>query len=146
MEDIFHLGIKALIRNRSGEILLLKINKEALKGYIGEAYWDIPGGRIHKNASVEQTLQREVEEETGLTGISHISKLDMVLSNSIRIPLKDGGDVGLILAIYICDVSNYETISISEEHTEYRWFSPADAAELLKIKYPAEFTDKIAKL
>lgn len=64
-EDSFHLGIKALIRNSDGKALLLKVNKEQLKGYSGEAYWDIAGGRIHKNSTVEETLRREVEEETG---------------------------------------------------------------------------------
>lgn len=146
MEDIFNLGIKALIRNQSGEILLLKVNKEALKGYSGEPYWDIPGGRIHKDSTVEETLKREIEEETGITEISNITKLDMVLSNNIRIPLKDGTNVGLILAIYLCDVTNYEKVIISEEHTEYKWFEPKEASELLKIKYPTEFTDKIFRL
>lgn len=145
MEDTFHLGIKALIRNNAGEILLLKVNKELLKGYFGEPYWDIPGGRIHKNSSVEETLKREIEEETGLTEISNITKLDMVLSNNIRIPLKAGTNVGLILAVYLCDVTNYENIIISDEHTDYKWFEPKKASDLLKVKYPTEFTDKIAQ-
>jgi ADP-ribose pyrophosphatase YjhB (NUDIX family) len=65
-EDIFHLGIKALIRNSAGQILLLKVNKEKLKGYQGEAYWDIPGGRIQKDSTVEETLKREIQEEGNL--------------------------------------------------------------------------------
>ena len=145
-EDLFHLGIKALVRNRDGDILLLKVNRNKLKGYKGEPYWDIPGGRIHKNSTVEDTLKREIEEETGITSVTNFNKFDMVLSNNVRVPQEDGADVGLILAVYVCDIPEVSSIKISEEHTEYGWFSQKQASELLKIKYPIEFTTKIAKL
>jgi 8-oxo-dGTP diphosphatase len=143
-EDSFHLGVKALIRNQEGKILLLKVNKEILKNYSGETYWDIPGGRIHKGANVEDTLKREVEEETGITSIKSVTPFTMVLSNNIRIPTSSG-DVGLILAIYICNIETIHTISLSEEHTEYGWFDLKNAAELLQVKYPKEFTNKLSQ-
>lgn len=143
-EDVFHLGIKALIRNDSGKILLLKVNLEKLQNHSLGAYWDIPGGRIHKDSTVEDTLRREVEEETGITSIKSFSKLDMVLSN-IRIPLGDS-TLGLILGVYVCDVEKPFEIKISEEHTEAQWFDPKEAADLLKVKYPADFCSKIATL
>ena len=70
----------------------------------------------------------------------------MVMSN-IRIPLKTGGDVGLILSIYACEIDTGNPkefkISLSPEHEEYDWFNPADASDKLKYKYPKEFTDLI---
>lgn len=42
-EDIFHLGIKALIRNNDGKILLLQVNPQKLRGKQTD-YWDLPGG------------------------------------------------------------------------------------------------------
>lgn len=143
-EDIFHLGVKALIRNKEGNILLLQVNKDILKGYSGEPYWDIPGGRIQKNQTVEETLKREVEEETGIKEILSISKLDMVLSK-IRIPIAESS-VGLILAVYICTVADNTEIKLSEEHTSFGWFKPQEASKLLEIKYPIEFCEKISKL
>lgn len=145
MEDNFHLGIKAIIRNGEGEILLLKTNPKQLKGYSGEPYWDIPGGRIHKNDTVEGTLKREVEEETGITSIKSFKPFSMVLSNNIRIPV-DNDTVGLILSSYLCDVGNASNIKISDEHTEFGWFSPQEAENLLAVKYPKEFVDKISEL
>lgn len=68
----------------------------------------------------------------------------MTLSN-IRIPVGDT-TVGLILSAYICDVEKVDLIKLSEEHTEYNWFEPEDASELLKVKYPIEFVDRIAEL
>jgi len=144
MEDIYHLGIKALIRNKKGEILLLKTDIRQLIGYDRKAYWDIPCGRVQKGDSVEGTLKREVEEETGIKEVENIKPFDVVLSN-IRIP-RDSGDVGLILSIHTCDVGSSTDIKLSEEHTEAKWFTPKKAAKLLEFKYPKQFTDKIKLL
>lgn len=57
MEDIFHLGIKALLRNEEGRVLLLKVNPKKLRGEQRD-YWDLPGGRIQKGDSVLDTLRR----------------------------------------------------------------------------------------
>ena len=63
----------------------------------------------------------------------------------IRIPI-DNFDDGLILGVYICEVGNMEEIQLSDEHTEYGWFSGKEVSELLKVKYPKEFTDKLLEL
>ncbi|MBN2015793.1 NUDIX domain-containing protein [Candidatus Dojkabacteria bacterium] len=144
-EDSFHLGIKALIRNKKGEILLLQTNPKELKGYDGEPYWDIPGGRIHRESTVEKTLKREVAEETGITNIKRLKPLSMVLSN-VRIPISENESVGLILSVYICEVEGDFEIKLSDEHIAYNWFSPKEAADLLKVKYPREFTERIREL
>lgn len=144
MEDTFHLGIKALIRNQAGQILLLKVNYAKLTGNNIEPYWDIPGGRIQRGETVSDTLQREVTEETGITQIDQFEPLGMVLSN-IRIPV-DQSDVGLILSIYQCSVKKDQIVKISDEHVEFGWFNPHEAAQLLKIKYPPEFTSRIGQL
>ena len=143
MEDSFHLGIKALITNSKSEILLLKVNPAALKKQT-DPYWDLPGGRIKKGDTIEQTLQREVEEETGITELLNIQEVGMVMSN-IRIPIGED-DVGLILGIFNCKIDDNSEIKISFEHLEYKWFSAKEAADLLKVKYPKVFTDKVAEL
>lgn len=143
-EDCFHLGIKALIINKESKILLLKTNPKELKGYNGEPYWDIPGGRIHRSSTIEETLRREIEEETGITFIKSFKPFLMVLS-PLRIPLDDT-DVGLILSVYICEVEGTERIKLSREHLEASWFTPKEASELLRFKYPKEFTEKILEL
>lgn len=143
-EDIFQLGIKALITDDVGKLLLLKVNTDKLSGYQGEAYWDIPGGRIERGATVEETLFREVEEETGIKDLGSVKTFIMVLSN-IRIPFQDT-DTGLILCVKECKATTPVNVVLSDEHIDYGWFSPKEASLLLAYKYPPEFTDKIASL
>ncbi len=147
MEDNFHLGIKALIKNSAGKILLLKVNPKKLiyrDDWKGVAYWDVPGGRIKKDVSVEETLKIEVEEEIGVKEVSNIKPFSMVLSK-IRIPQGDDS-VGLILGAYTCEIPENSEIKLSEEHIEVNWFTPLEASKLLEVKYPIEFTEKIKDL
>jgi 8-oxo-dGTP pyrophosphatase MutT (NUDIX family) len=144
-EDCFHLGIKAIIRDSFGKILLLKTNPKVLKGFKGKPYWDIPGGRIQKDSTVKATLERELEEETGIKTLVSFKPFSMVLSPTVRIPVGDN-TVGLILSSYLCDVGKIETVKISDEHVEFGWFEAKEAAKLLEFKYPQEFVEKIASL
>ena len=141
MEDAFHLGIKALIRNNEGNVLLLQVNPTVMSG---RDYWDLPGGRVQKGQTVEETLRREVEEETAINDLTDIHEVGMVLSN-IRIPV-DQADYGLILGVYSVTVPNEAQVTISEEHQAFKWFTPVQAAELLSVKYPAHFCKLIADL
>jgi 8-oxo-dGTP diphosphatase len=141
-EKIYHLGIKALIQNQSGKILLLKVNQEKFKNPKPDDYWDIPGGRVLEGHSIEETLRREVEEETGITIFEAFKPLGTVVSN-IEIPLDDERKAGLILSIYSCLIRNEEDVRLSKEHTEYSWCSPKEAAQLLSYKYPASFIEKV---
>ena len=147
-EDTFHLGIKAIIKNEKNEILLLRINPKKLivtDDWKGEVYWDIPGGRIKKGDSVDETLRKEVEEETGIQRIDKIIPFTIVLAN-IRIPVKNNQTVGLMLSSYLCTVKSIKNIKLSDEHVEAKWFSPKIAAKNLSFKYPKEFTKKISVL
>ncbi len=143
-EDIFQLGIKALITNTEGKMLLFTVNVDALSGYGGEPYHDIPGGRIHRGSTIDETLRREVAEETGITEIQEYAHFASTLAN-IRIPYGES-DTGLVLFGYTCRVGGDPVITLSEEHVAYDWYAPREAAELLSVKYPKKFTDAIAAL
>ena len=142
-EDVFHLGTKALIRDQEGKVLLMQVNPAELNGGRKD-YWDLPGGRVQKGDSVEDTLKREVLEETGIVEITNIQPVSMMLSN-LRIPTGNDESVGLILSVYACTVPNNTVIALSEEHIAYDWFTPKEAAGLLQVKYPVEFCETIGK-
>lgn len=144
-EKIYHLGIKALIRNQRGKVLLLEVNQEMFKNPKPRGYWDIPGGRVLNGQTVEETLLREIAEETGITVLDSVEPWDTLISN-IEIPLKGDEKVGLILSIYNCVVDDSVNIQLSEEHTDYSWVLPQEASQKLSYKYPLSFTQKVKEL
>lgn len=123
MEQNYYLGIKGIIKNAAGMILLLKHKK---------GYWDFPGGRVNRGETPEQTLLREVEEETGLTGLRDIKAQLMVLS-PIQIKSSDQQIYGLIFWYHTCTQRQNVPIRLSDEHTDYRWATPDDVITTLSL-------------
>ena len=143
-EKLFHVGLKGLITNQEGKILLLKADVSGHK-INTNAYWDIPGGRIQKGQTVNQALKREIKEETGISDIGIPKLMTTVISNH-EIPINDAQTAGLVLMIYKLQIKNSAKIRISSEHTAYEWVASAVAAKRLAHKYPPEFCKAIAKL
>ena len=129
-EDRFQLGVKAIIKNNEGKILVLKSNS-------GKSFWDLPGGRLKRGEGTKATLLREVKEETGLSNLTNISYTGMILS-SIRIPINQTESDGLIFYFYSVSV-NSSDIKLSYEHQQYEWMDPEKAMELLVGAYGADF-------
>lgn len=57
---LFRISLKALIRNESGEVLVVK---EA-----GRTWWDLPGGGMDHGEDIKLALARELKEEVNLEG------------------------------------------------------------------------------
>jgi len=55
-----------LVYNTKGEVLFIFRNNK----------WDLPKGGIEKGEEIEDTAIREVEEETGVKGLTIVNKLD----------------------------------------------------------------------
>jgi 8-oxo-dGTP pyrophosphatase MutT (NUDIX family) len=101
---------------------------------------ELPGGRIQKNSSIEETLKREVFEESGLTVVKFLP-IDM-LKTDIRLKIETE-NYGLILGFYLCEVENADKVVLSEEHIEYEWMSIDRVAEIFKEKFPNTLVEKI---
>lgn len=140
-ERKFHVGVKAMIENDKGEVLLLLDSRQINKDWKA---WDFPGGRMNDNEDFLKTLARELHEETGITEFHDPEFVTAILSTH-EITLKDKSKVGLILIMYKVSVAQGTQVVLSEEHHEYRWVSKQELKELLEQarKYPKEFTDKL---
>jgi 8-oxo-dGTP diphosphatase len=68
----------AIISYPESKILLIKRNTIPFKGY-----WALPGGRMDLGETVEQTIVREVKEETGLD-IIILSKVGEYVEKGIK--------------------------------------------------------------
>ena len=122
-EDIFHLGIKALIRNKHGEILLLHVDPAAVGG---KEYWDIPGGRVQRGHGVEETLRREIEEETGIRGRIE-AKVDRVFYTYTG---QDNETVDKEVHYFLVEAVSGSLKAQEEEIGGVSWHSPEEAWRL----------------
>ena len=143
-EQTFHAGIKALLTNSKGEILVLK-SGPAEKKWVKRDFWDLPGGRIKKGQSIEQTLEREVEEELGIPGKSVKIRglFDACISNFYA---HGKGKTRLLIITYKCTLHSNKKFKLSSEHSEWKWASPKQAKKLLSDKFPKSLTNKLDSL
>lgn len=132
MLDSFHLGVKALIFNPQGKMLVLERDHPLKK-----LYWDIPGGRLQKGETPQVTLCREVKEEIGLEITDELKPFATILTE-IRIPTGEES-VGLIFSIFQYNLSAPFEPVLSDEHINFEWLTPLEAAQKLKAQYPHEF-------
>lgn len=140
-EKKFHVGVKGMVENNKGQVLLMKqdVRNHSLPT---SEYWDFPGGRMEENETVLETLYREIEEETGIKDVRDPQFVTAVISNHV-IKLKNGEIVGLVLMVYDVKIAPDASIKLSHEHLDYEWVSKAEAKKRLAHKYPKEFTDRL---
>jgi len=92
-------------------------------------YWDLPKGHIEKGESEEETVLREVKEETGLGDI----KLFDGFREEIRYWFQFGGQkISKTVSFYLAQTKQ-EKITISSEHLNFQW-SPYEEA-LRRLTY-----------
>ena len=104
----FYVGIKGVVRVGDACLVLKKLQGN-------DVYWDIPGGRMDADESIEETLARELAEEVGLTDY-RVGQL----VGAYRLPqaLPDGQ--GLVLLFYTVLAQSF-AIRLSEEHAGVLW-------------------------
>lgn len=133
-EAIFQLGVKALIQNEAGEVLLLRTDLDKHVGDNTEAFWDLPGGRVQEGDTIEETLRREVLEESGITDV-RIDRLIGTFPVDVRLP-HSVGQTGLLLSVYSCVANGSKSIRFSEEHSSMGWYSLEEAIDRIKDWMP----------
>ena len=106
----FGVATKAIVRNNEGRYLvLMKSSKED----INPDTFDIPGGRMEFGEKPEETVVREVAEETGLK----VKPLKVFEAWTFT---KD--DFQLFGVNYLCELLEGE-VKLSGEHNSANWYS-----------------------
>lgn len=139
-EQLFHVGVKALVRDEQGRVLL--VGNSSHDGR--QKYMDLPGGRMDAGEQFLDTLRRELLEEIGMSYCDEPIYFDTVLSR-VR-PLTDQGRVGLVLVIYSTSLPMDAPITLGEQEHTYEWCEPAKAAEFLAFKFSDAFCKRVAEL
>jgi len=106
--------IRLFVRNEHGKILILK---RAADSYGGGA-WCLPGGKVDYGETVEQTVAKELREETSLE-----SQSARFCFYQDSLPYNPG-EMHVINLYFECDVSG--EISLNQESSEVAWIGPED--------------------
>lgn len=117
-------GVKALILK---DDKFLAMHNKGVK----EDLWELPGGRMEFGETAEETLKREIMEETGLI-VKPIKLLD-TWNLILRVDYQIAG------IIYLCELEEGE-VRLSDEHDAYKWIGIDEMS--LELMYPT-FRDRM---
>jgi 8-oxo-dGTP diphosphatase len=115
--------VKALIRHNGRYLLLKKARDKYFPENVGK--WECSGGLIENGETSRQTILREVKRETGLD-VKRVKKLPTLRMTDKFYDSK--------CDVYLIDV-NSEEVSISDEHTEYKWVKAMEVKEMSLVLY-----------
>jgi 8-oxo-dGTP diphosphatase len=105
-------SVEAVVLNKKDELLVLKRKNPPAKNE-----WWFPGGRMRKGETFEETLNREVKEETGLD-----VKIIKLLGVYSRVFL-ERHDVSIV---FLCEYNSGNMV-LNSEHSEYRFLSISES-------------------
>jgi len=101
-------------------------------------YWDFPKGHIERGEKIEETVKREVREETGLYDIKIIEGFKEWIKYFFQFR---GKKIFKIVTYFLAETGS-EDVKISFEHIGYKWLPYNNAIEELTFKNAKEILKK----
>ena len=104
---------KVMVR-RGGELLVL------LRCQADGGYWHTVAGGVEERETYADAAARELREEVGLDAVPHDLGATYVYADAVEVHA------------FLVDVPRMWEPTLNEEHVDYRWLAPDDAAALLR--------------
>jgi len=101
-------------------------------------YWDFPKGHIEKGEKLEETVKREVKEETGIGDIKFVEGFKEWIKYFFKFK---GKNVLKIVTFFLVETKIKE-IKTSFEHIGYKWLPYKEALSQLTFKNAKEILKK----
>ncbi len=115
--------VRIIIPDDQGRVLILRRHA---KSEYGEGSWCLPGGKVDYGDTVEDTVKKELREETTL----ECTAMEFIFYQN-SLPLKPGRMHGINF-YFKCTVSG--EIELNDESSEYAWVGP-DGLEAYDIAF-----------
>jgi 8-oxo-dGTP diphosphatase len=118
------VSVAGVITDDDGRALLIR-RRDTL-------HWEPPGGVLELDESIEAGLQREVQEETGLT-VEPVA-LTGVYKNMTR---------GIVALVFRCKVIRGH-LAVNDEVSAFQWATPEEVKTLADEAFAVRVTDALA--
>ena len=136
--------VKQVLREKScGAVVFLK-NSEVkfLLLHYEAGHWDFVKGNVEPNESEQETVIREIREETGITDAKFIEDFKEKIDYFYR---RQGVTIHKEVIFFLME-THTETVTISFEHVGYIWLNYQQAKEKLTFKNARDVLQKAHKL
>lgn len=125
-----------IFKKKEGKIFYLLLQYPGLRH--SKTYWDLPKGHIEKGEKEQETVKREVKEETGLEDVEIILGFKETIKYFFRWEEKN---IFKFVTFYLAKAKT-EKVKISGEHMGYKWLVCEKALEKLTFKNAKEILKK----
>ena len=107
-------GCNAIILNNERQLLMQQRTYPRGK-------WGLPGGLMELGESTEETVRREVMEETGLT-LGSLKLFGVYSGRGYRCKAENGDEFDVVVIVYIASDYTGEVAVMDEESISFEWF------------------------
>lgn len=125
----------AVVYLKDSEVKYLLLHYEA-------GHWDFVKGNVEPNETEQETVIRELREETGITDAKFTEDFKEKIDYFYR---RQGTTIHKEVIFYLME-THTETVKISYEHIGYIWLNYQQAMEKLTFKNAKDVLQKAHKL
>ena len=105
-------------------------------------HWDFVKGNIEKGESLQQTVIREIREETGIIDVEFVDGFEDKIEYHYQ---RDGDLVHKEVVFFLAKTKTID-VKISHEHLGFVWLNFDDALKKVTYKSAKDLLNKIKKL
>ncbi|MDD5145632.1 MAG: NUDIX domain-containing protein [Candidatus Pacebacteria bacterium] len=122
---------------KEGKIYYLLLNYPGFRR--PTSYWDLPKGHIEKGEALEDTMRREVREETGLVDIELVPDFKETIKYFFK---WENSNIMKFVTFFIAKTKTKE-VKVSGEHLGYEWLPYEEAIKKLTFKNAKNILQKV---
>ena len=106
-----------------------------------QGHWDFVKGKMEVNETPQETVRREMREETGISNFQLIDGFEEFVRYNFRFK----NEVVHKKVIFFLAKTNIKKISLSHEHNDYLWLGYNDALKKITFKNAKNILTKANK-